>query len=237
MESEGHEKSSSEQAPEPISKATSELNNLLQIITATSSLIEAGNDGSEKYLAMLRASVERAEKVTAGLAQYAGGSEMKTLIHPDIAGPSKMKSTPAPDAPRPTILVVDDEPMTVTLVKRVLSDAGFHVMTAQSGFECLELFRRRPHSCDLVILDLAMPLMDGEETFKRLREIRADVPVVLCAGFVEDERLERMMRAGLSGFLRKPLPPEEIVAHIHSILDGLKFMGARESRPQFEAII
>lgn len=226
MESEGHEKSLGEQAPEPISKATSELNNLLQIITGTTSLIEKGNDGSEKYVAMLRASVERAEKVTAGLAQYAGGSETKTLIHPDIAGPSKTKSTPVADAPRQTILVVDDEPMTVTLVKRVLSDAGFHVMTAQSGFECLDLFRRRPHSCDLVLLDLVMPLMDGEETFKRLREIRADVPVVLCAGFVEDERLDRMMRAGLSGFLRKPLPPEEIVAHIHSILDGVKFLGA-----------
>jgi CheY-like chemotaxis protein len=185
---------------------------------------------------MLRASVERAEKVTAGLAQYAGGSDTKTLIHPDIAGPPKTKSTPAADAPRQTILVVDDEPMTVTLVKRVLSDAGFHVMTAQSGFECIELFRRRPHSCDLVLLDLAMPLMDGEETFKRLREIRADVLVVLCAGFVEDERLDRMMRAGLSGFLRKPLPPEEIVVHIHSILDGVKFLGAGGSSGCWAAV-
>ena len=229
MESEGHEKSSGEQAPESISKATNELNNLLQIITGTSSLIEEGNDGSEKCVAMLRASVERAEKVTAGLAQHAGGSETKNLVNPDIASPSKTKSTPDADAPRQTILVVDDDQMAITLVKRVLSDAGFHVITAQSGFECLELFRRRPHSCDLVLLDLAMPLMDGEETFQRLREIRADVPVVLCAGFIQQDCLERMMHVGLSGFLRKPLPPEEIIAHVRSVLDGVKFMGTTGS--------
>jgi CheY-like chemotaxis protein len=229
MESEGQEKSSAEQAPESLSKATNELNNLLQIITGTSSLIEEGNDGSDKCVAILRASVERAEKVTAGLAQHAGGSETKNLVHPDIAGPSKTKSPPADDAPRQTILVVDDDQMAITLVKRVLSDAGFHVITAQSGFECLELFRRRPHSCDLVLLDLAMPLMDGEETFQRLREIRADVPVVLCAGFIQQDCLERMMHVGLSGFLRKPLPPEEIIAHVRSVLDGVKFMGPTAS--------
>ncbi len=229
MENEGKQKGPIEQAPERISKATSELNNILQIIAGTTSLMEQGNDGSEKYAAMLRTSVERAEKVTAGLAQHAGGSEKKTLLHPDIAGPSRTKGPPSSDAPRQTILVVDDEQMTVALIKRVLSEAGFHVITAQSGFECVEHFRRRPNNCDLVLLDLAMPIMDGEETFKYLREIRPDVPVVLCAGFIQPDCLERMMQAGLCGFLRKPLPPEEIVSHVRSILDGVRFTGTAGS--------
>jgi len=228
MQKEADENGRPNGASEPISKATSELNNLLQIIAGTSSLIEniwEGNDASEKYLAMLRTSIDRAEKVTAELAKYAGGSDKKSFVHPEIAGFVKTKGAPKADAPRQTILAVDDEEMTVGLAKRLLCDAGFNVITAQSGFECLDIFRRRPHGCDLVLLDLTMPLMDGEETFARLREIRPDVPVVLCAGFIAHERLERMLLAGLSGFLRKPIAPDELVSYVRSILEGLRFMG------------
>ena len=229
MEKEPNKNERLKLAPEPISKATSELNNLLQIIAGTSSLIEniwEGNDASEKYLAMLRTSIERAEKVTTDLARYAGGSDKKIFVHPEIAGFVKTKSAPVADSPRQTVLVVDDEEMALTLVKRLLCDAGFHVITAQSGFECLDLFRRRPHNFDLVILDLTMPYMDGEETFMRLREIRPDIPVVLDAGFIAQERLERMLLAGLSGFLRKPIAPDELVSYVRSILEGMRFMGA-----------
>ncbi|MEY2530387.1 MAG: two-component system, cell cycle sensor histidine kinase and response regulator CckA [Verrucomicrobiota bacterium] len=212
----------------PISQATSELNNMLQIIAGTSSLIEniwEGADGSEKYLAMLRTSIERAEKVTAELAQYAGGSNKKAFMHPEIAGFLKTKSKASADIARHTLLLVDDEEMGLMLVKRLLCEAGFHVITAQSGFECLDIFRRGPHNFDLVLLDFTMPFMDGEETFERMREIRPDIPVVLCAGFIEHERLERMLLAGLSGFLRKPFAPDEIVSHVRSLLEGMKFMG------------
>src|SRR6185503_11311271 len=123
-EKEGMEKAN------PISKATSELNNMLQIIAGTSSLIENTTDGSQQYLAMLRASIERAEKVTAELAQYAGGSDIRKLLHPDMAGFMRNKNASEEKAPRQTILLVDDEEMAVTLLKRLMCDAGFHVITA-----------------------------------------------------------------------------------------------------------
>jgi CheY-like chemotaxis protein len=217
-----------ENGAEPISHATSELNNLLQIIAGTSSVLEniwEGTTGSEKYLAMLRASIERAEKVTAELAHHAGGCEEKTLVNPEIAGFVKTKNGQGSGAPRQNILVVDDEEMALILMKRVLSDAGFRVVTAQSGFDCLDLFRSRPHSFDLVLLDLTMPFMNGEETFARLHQIRPDVPIVLCTGFIDQERLNRMLRAGLSGFLRKPIASGEIVSNVRSILEGARFVG------------
>jgi CheY-like chemotaxis protein len=232
MEKEPDTSNRGETTPEPVSKATSELNNLLQIIAGTSSLIEniwEGNDASEKYLAMLRASIERAEKVTAELAHHAGGTEKKSVVHPEIAGFMKTKGAPVAEPPRQSILVVDDEQMALALIKRLLGDAGFNVITAQSGFECLDIFRRRPHSFDLVLLDLTMPFMDGEETFGRLREIRPDVAVVLCTGFIDHERLDRMLQSGLSGFLRKPLAPDEIVRHVRSVLEGVKLMGVGAS--------
>src|ERR1700682_6519150 len=106
MQKEADENGHPNVASEPISKATRELNNLLQIIAGTSSLIEniwEGNDASEKYLAMLRTSIERAEKVTAELAKYAGGSDKKAFMHPDITAFAKTKSKPSADMARQTL--------------------------------------------------------------------------------------------------------------------------------------
>jgi len=209
-----------------VSKATSELNNLLQIISGTSAEIGdvwKGAAGSEHCRDMLRSSIARAEAVAAQLAAQAGGADQKVLIHPELA--SFLKPKTIPDTPRvkPTILVVDDEQMALVLMKRLLTEAGYQVVTAQSGFEALDLFRPQPRGFQLVLLDLTMPFMDGEETFQRLREIRSDIPVVLCTGFIPRDRLDRMMNAGITGFLRKPLAPDEIVDHVRGVLAGVKY--------------
>ena len=210
--------------------AASELNNLLEIIAGTSSAIEniwAGNDGSEKYFDMLRTSVDRAAKVTAQLVEHSGGSDKKVLLHPGLASFVKMRKTPAPaPAKARHLLVVDDEPMALVLSKRILSEAGFEVTTAQSGFECLDIFRNQPGHFDLILLDLSMPFMDGEETFSRLRALRPDVVVLLSTGFIAQERLDRMLAAGMAGFLRKPHRPDEMVAHIQSVLESVKLSRA-----------
>jgi CheY-like chemotaxis protein len=212
--------------PDSLAKAASELNNLLQIISGTSSLIEdtwKGSAGSEKYLAMLRNSIERAEKVAAELVKQAGGPDERMLMRPDLAAFAKTKSAPPSSATPQSVLVVDDEKMALTLVERILTEARYHVATAQSGFECVDLFRLHPRAYDLILLDLSMPFMDGEETFRRLREIRSDMPVVLCVGFIEQEKLDRLLTAGLAGFLRKPLAPDEIVSHVRKTLESLKY--------------
>jgi CheY-like chemotaxis protein len=213
-------------APETLAKASSELNNLLQIISGTSTLLEDGSDGSEsseKYLSMLRTSIERAEKVAENLVHHAGGTNAQKLMHPDLAGFVRSK-TGNPSGPnKRSIMLVDDEEMALTLVKRVLENAGFAVATASSGFQCLEFFRKQPLAYEMILLDLTMPFMDGEETFKRLREIRADIPVVLCTGFIQQERLGRLMSSGLTGFLRKPIAADEIVSFVRSTLASVKY--------------
>jgi CheY-like chemotaxis protein len=233
------EPQSAETPPNPISKAASELNNLLQIMTTTSALLDQveKGDGSDQYVAMLRTSIERAEKVAAELVQQAGGSKEKSLLNPALA--SFTRSNPRGDSAKAKecILVVDDEQAALTLVGRILTEAGYVVATAQSGFECLDIFRQRPYSFHLVLLDLTMPFMDGEDTFQRLREIRMDVPVVLCTGFVHQERLERLMAAGLTGFLRKPLPPDEIVSVVRSMLQTIKYSGANVNTGGMPAVI
>ena len=206
------------------SKVASELNNLIQIISGTSSLIEniwEGSPGSEKYFEMLRASIERAEQVTAQLVAQAGGAVQKRVLPSGleqrfdealIAGPANQR--------KHSILVVDDEPMALELLHSVLTEAGYDVTVAQSGFECLDMFRRNGQSHDLILTDLSMPLMDGEETFQRLRQLCPTVKVVLMAGFVDSGRLEKMMSNGLSGFVGKPFAPVEILAVVTSVISG-----------------
>ena len=120
------------------------------------------------------------------------------------------------------ILVVDDDPAARVLAHRVFSEAGFAVITIQSGFECLERFRKQPHGFDLILLDLSMPFMDGEETFRRLREINPDVVVLLSTGFMAQERVDRMVAAGMAGFISKPHRPDELLARVQVILEDVK---------------
>jgi CheY-like chemotaxis protein len=217
-------------AKQATTEAASELNNLLEIISGTSSVIEniwAGNEGAQKYFDMLRTSVDRAAAVTAELAEHSGGTDKKILLHPELVDFARPRRRPSP-APKkkPRLLVVDDEPMALVLAQRILSEAGFEIETAQSGFECLDLFRKRPRHYDLILLDLSMPFMDGEETFARMRGINPDVVVLLSTGFIAQERLDRMLTAGMAGFLRKPHRPDELVAHVRSILEGAKMARA-----------
>jgi two-component system cell cycle sensor histidine kinase/response regulator CckA len=120
------------------------------------------------------------------------------------------------------ILVVDDEPAARVLAHRVFTEAGYEVITIQSGFECLERLRKQPHGFDLILLDLSMPFMDGEETFRRLREINPEVVVLLSTGFMAQERVDRMLAAGLAGFIRKPHRPDELLARVQVILEDIK---------------
>ena len=203
------------------SAMTSELNNLLQIISGTVLLIEdlwSGAEDAKKYFVMLRESIARAEKITAQLAGRAGGTNQKLLLRSDLSAPVRSKSSP-PSSIRssPTVLVIDDEPMAAMLMKRTLNNADFQAVTARSGFEALELLRRRQREIGLIICDLTMPFMDGEETFARIRDINENIPVVIATGFIEQQRLDRMLSAGLAGFLRKPHSPEELLGCVRSI--------------------
>ena len=215
-------------APPPADTA-SELNNLLQIISGTAEMMENiwdGNKGSEKYFSMLRTSVDRAAKLTESIAREGGAASEKILLHPALNYYSDKKRTAEQSANKTRILIVDDEPLALELAQATFEDAGFEAKSAQSGFECLDLVRTRPFYYNLVLLDLSMPFMDGEETFTRLQQMAPNVAVMLNTGFVAAERLERMMAAGLAGYIRKPHRPSELVAHVRRVLQTVRLSRA-----------
>jgi len=121
-----------------------------------------------------------------------GAVELQTAefnLHPDLSG---------------TVLVVDDEEMVRDVARRLLEREGIQVVTASDGVDAVRVFRQHADDIALVLMDLTMPDMDGEQAFHAIRAIRSDAIVVLSSGFSETDALKRLRRYGLAGFIRKP---------------------------------
>ncbi|HRC73975.1 MAG TPA: response regulator, partial [Candidatus Competibacter sp.] len=103
-----------------------------------------------------------------------------------------------------TILLVDDEESVRIMGTRMLERVGFEVLAASDGREALEIYQERPDDIALVLLDLTMPDLDGEETFRELRRMDPNVCVVMSSGYTESEIAPRFAGKRLSGFLQKP---------------------------------
>lgn len=112
------------------------------------------------------------------------------------------------------VLVVDDEDSIRRLAVRMLGNRGFDVISAKNGREGVTSFGERAMDVRLVLLDLTMPVMGGEETFREIRRMRSDMPVVLMSGFSEEETLARFQGYASVGFLQKPFTTEELMAAV-----------------------
>jgi PAS domain S-box-containing protein len=119
-----------------------------------------------------------------------------------------------------TILAVDDEEIVLSLIKRVLESAGAIVLTADNGQAAVESFRDHAEDIDCVVLDLTMPEMDGEETFRELRGIRDDVRVIISSGYAEEEVTERFEGHNVGDFISKPFRPNDLLDVVTRVLAG-----------------
>ena len=118
------------------------------------------------------------------------------------------------------LLLVEDEPgLVLTLTDRLARD-GYAVENAADGESGLEIFDRMRDRIRLVLLDMAMPRLDGVETFRLLRERSASVPVVLASGFDESEARSRFNDSDLAEFLQKPFTSTELAAKVYAVCNG-----------------
>ncbi len=117
------------------------------------------------------------------------------------------------------ILVVDDEQLVRETVKKMLEIGGYDVILAPNGEEALKIYKANKEQISIVLLDMTMPIMDGEETFRELRRINPDVKVLLSSGYNENDILERFIGKGLTGFLQKPFVLSSLLKTIQSIID------------------
>jgi signal transduction histidine kinase len=117
-----------------------------------------------------------------------------------------------------TVLVVDDEPSVREIAAEMMRTLGFRVITAADGRSALEEFGQRAEEIELVLLDMTMPRMSGEEAFREIQKLRADARVILSSGYDEQEAVRRMTAAGLTGFLQKPYSLSDLRSAVHQAL-------------------
>lgn len=118
------------------------------------------------------------------------------------------------------ILVVEDNPLNLKLIRDVLQVSGYDVIEAQSGEEGLRVAQENPP--DLVLMDLQLPGIDGTETLRRLREgtLGPDVPVVAVTALAMAEDKEGAARAGFDGYIEKPISVRALPGQIETFLAG-----------------
>jgi PAS domain S-box-containing protein len=120
------------------------------------------------------------------------------------------------------ILLVDDEEVIVRLVKQQLERLGYHVTPFIASPDALEAFKTDPEAFDLVISDMSMPHMTGDQLAKELIDIRADIPVIMCTGFSERINRKKAAAIGIKGFLMKPVVNSKIAEMVRNVLDASK---------------
>ncbi|MDQ5980663.1 MAG: hypothetical protein QG602_3640, partial [Verrucomicrobiota bacterium] len=144
------------------------------------------------------------------------------LFFPVAGGKPQDSVSPFPDAAvfqgSGTVLVVDDEETVRTVAARMLERLGFSVVMANDGREGMERFRVDPKRFTLVLLDLTMPHLDGEETFRQMRMLNPTVRVILTSGFNQQEAINRFTGKGLGGFIQKPFELASLIQVIRSVL-------------------
>jgi two-component system, OmpR family, alkaline phosphatase synthesis response regulator PhoP len=125
------------------------------------------------------------------------------------------------DTPR-TIMVVDDNPDIITIVKTILEGKGYNVLSASSGQELLSLLNNQKP--DLIILDIMMPEMDGLEVLGRLKGVTetASIPVILLTAKVQYEDVLGGYKLGADYYITKPFTSTQLVNGINLLLGESK---------------
>jgi len=120
-----------------------------------------------------------------------------------------------------TVLIVDDLPVNIILLKTMLTRTNVRLLTATNGQEALDIVRsQRP---ELILLDIQMPVMNGWEVLKAIKEdpkLKSTVIIVVSA-YTSPEDIEQSMKLGASGFIKKPVIMDILLSSVTSQLDNI----------------
>jgi len=145
--------------------------------------------------------------------------EVLLPIMDGYSAPSKATALPMSPSGSGTILVVDDETLVRRTAKAALEHHGYKVMLAESGHEGIELFRNKANEISLVLLDMNMPAMGGENAFEHLKKIRPDVRVIVSSGYNEAMAIERFGGNRVAGFIQKPYTSRQLAEKVKRVLE------------------
>jgi len=148
------------------------------------------------------------------------------IVHHDVPGerrvhprvPSRDAAVEFPALPNIVVLVVDDDPDALSLVREILESAGARVRTAASATDALESIAAEPP--DVLVSDLGMPAIDGFELIRRIRQMAGaarDLPAAALTAYARSEDRAKTLRSGFEMHLAKPIDPSELIAAVASL--------------------
>ncbi|HEV7365124.1 MAG TPA: response regulator [Gemmatimonadales bacterium] len=178
--------------------------------------------GSGLGLAMVYGIVKQSGGYIWAYSEPGLGSTFK-LYFPSVAETPAASPQPVIEAASTatgTVLVVEDDPLVRSMVRRALNEAGLKVIEAANGQEALTVVQSDGPRVDAVLTDLAMPELGGQQLAHRLIEQYPDLPVVFMSGYTDDDVARRgLLDAGMS-FLEKPISPEILTRKMRQVLEG-----------------
>ncbi|MBN2418841.1 MAG: response regulator [Deltaproteobacteria bacterium] len=119
-----------------------------------------------------------------------------------------------------TILLVDDEEIIIYAGEQMLRKLGFKVIVAENGKDAIEIFRKDHKNIDMVLLDMVMPGLGGEEIYNNLKNIDGSVKVLLSSGYSLDGQAGEIMKKGCNGFIQKPFTLNNLSQKLKEVLDN-----------------
>jgi CheY-like chemotaxis protein len=140
-----------------------------------------------------------------------GGLVKLLTERPRERSPKENASRKSQTKGRGTILVVDDEPYMLRLLEKILSKQGYRVLTAADGEEAIEVHRSHKEAIDIILLDLGLPKISGQDVLVRLKTEKPEVKIVVASGYLEPDLSSVIERAGVKHFVQKPYDLDEVV--------------------------
>jgi CheY-like chemotaxis protein len=122
--------------------------------------------------------------------------------------------------------VIDDEEVVRATAKTSMERYGYSVLLAEDGQTGVDMFRRHDEII-LVLLDMTMPMMSGQEAFRQILSIRPASRVIISSGYNEVEAIRRFTTKGISGFIQKPYTASKLARTVKQVLDNPVALGSR----------
>ncbi|MGW8325132.1 MAG: hybrid sensor histidine kinase/response regulator, partial [Desulfobacterales bacterium] len=176
--------------------------------------------GTGMGLSVVHGIVKGHEGAISVKSEYGQGTTF-SIFFPVIEKQTAIETEPIKDLPtgNERILLVDDEKSILFTGRNLLERLGYQVETRQNPVEALDLFRVDPNQFDLVITDMTMPKMTGDQLVQEILKIRPDVPVILNTGFNEKIDEEKAKQIGIRQYIEKPFNRRILANVVREVLD------------------
>jgi signal transduction histidine kinase/ActR/RegA family two-component response regulator len=116
------------------------------------------------------------------------------------------------------ILIVDDEAMVREITSSILETHGYRVLTANDGTEAIKVYKQNKEKIKAVIMDMMMPVMDGQTCIRALRKVNPDIKIIAVSGLAEKEKLAKVAVTHVKAFLPKPYVAKKLLKTIHEVI-------------------